>query len=82
MDTKILENDVPVFIISFATQEMLLFRNAKSGEIVVGSESKVEQCTYVAVVTRVAEELDNELTAGWKIVEVRFITPHTQSLRV
>lgn len=69
MDTKILENDVPVFIISFATQEMLLFRNAKSGEIVVGSESKVEQCTYVAVVTRVAEELDNELTAGWKIVE-------------
>jgi len=68
-DVKLLENDVPVFIISFATQEMLLFRNAKTGEVVVGSEDRVEQCTYVAVLTRVVEELDNELTGGWKIVE-------------
>lgn len=50
---------------------MLLFRNAKSGEIVVGAENRVEQCHYAAVVTRLEEELDNELTGGWKVVEVR-----------
>ena len=49
---------------------MLLFRNAKTGEIVVGSEDRVEQCHYAAVITRVEEELDNELTGGWKIIEV------------
>ena len=69
-DAKILENDVPIFLITFATQEMLLFRNAKTGEISVGAEDKVEQCIYVAAVTRIAEELDNELTGGWKVVEV------------
>ncbi|KAI0763792.1 mitochondria import inner membrane translocase TIM44 subunit [Trametes elegans] len=67
---KILENDVPVFVITFATQEMLLFRNAKTGEIVVGAEDRVEQCHYAAVITRVEEELDNELTGGWKIIEM------------
>jgi hypothetical protein len=50
---------------------MMLFRNAKTGEVAVGAENKVEQCTYVAVITRLPEELDNELTGGWKVVEVR-----------
>jgi hypothetical protein len=72
LEAKLLENDIPVFIVTFATQEMLLFRNAKTAEIVVGAEDKVEQCNYVAVVTRLPEELDNELTGGWKIVEVCF----------
>ncbi|KAI0080134.1 TIM44 subunit of mitochondria import inner membrane translocase [Panus rudis PR-1116 ss-1] len=67
---KILENDVPVFVITFATQEMLLFRNAKTGEIVVGAEDRVEQCHYAAVITRVEEELDNELTGGWKVIDM------------
>ncbi|KAF8966345.1 hypothetical protein BDZ97DRAFT_1917721 [Flammula alnicola] len=69
-DAKILENDVPVFLITFATQEMLLFRNAKTGEVAVGAENKVEQCTYVAAITRIPEELDNELTGGWKVIEM------------
>ena len=63
-----------MFVITFATQEMLIFRNAKTGEITVGAEDKVEQCHYAAVVTRVEEELDNELTGGWKIVEVRTLS--------
>ena len=67
---KILENEIPVFVVTFATQEMLLFRNAKTREIVVGAEDRVEQCHYAAVVTRVEEELDNELTGGWKVIEV------------
>ncbi len=59
-----------MFVITFATQEMLLFRNPKTGEIVVGAEDRVEQCHYAAVITRLEEELDNELTGGWKIIEV------------
>lgn len=70
-DAKILENDVPVFLISFATQEVMIFRNAKTKEVAVGAEDKVEQCTYVAAITRIPEELDDELTGGWKVVEVR-----------
>lgn len=69
-DGKILENDVPVYVITFATQEVLLFRNAKNGEIVVGAEDRVEQCMYAAVVTRIREEINDELTGGWKIVEM------------
>ncbi|KAG5718832.1 hypothetical protein E4T56_gene6561 [Termitomyces sp. T112] len=69
-DGKMLENDVPVFLVQFATQEVLMFRNAKTREIVVGADDKVEQCIYVAAITRVEEELANELTGGWKIVEM------------
>lgn len=49
---------------------MLLFRNVKSGEIAVGAEDKVEQCHYAAVITRIEDELDNELTGGWKVIEM------------
>ncbi|KAJ7203947.1 import inner membrane translocase subunit tim44 [Mycena haematopus] len=67
---KILDNDIPVFVIQFSTQEVLLFRNAKTREIVVGAEDRVEQCTYFAAVTRIEEELGNELTGGWKVIEM------------
>ncbi|KAJ6491445.1 import inner membrane translocase subunit tim44 [Mycena vitilis] len=67
---KILENELPVFVISFSTQEVLLFRNAKTREVMVGAEDRVEQCTYFAVVTRLEEELSNELTGGWKVIEM------------
>jgi import inner membrane translocase subunit TIM44 len=66
-----LEDEVPVFLVTFSTQEMLVFRNAKTAEVAVGAENKVEQCTYVAAITRAPEELDNELTGGWKVIEVR-----------
>lgn len=62
---------IPVFVVTFATQEVLLFRNAKTREVVVGREDRVEQCTYAAVITRFEDELDDELTGGWKVVEVR-----------
>lgn len=70
---KLLENNgnnIPVFVITFATQEILLFRNAKTREVVVGAEDRVEQCTYAAVITRIEEELSDELTGGWKVIEV------------
>lgn len=55
---------------TFATQEVLTFRNAKTGEIAVGAVDKVEQCMYGAVLTRVESELDNPTTGGWKVIEV------------
>jgi len=67
---KMLEDEVPVFVVTFATQEVLCFKNAKSGEVIVGAEDRVEQCHYAAVITRIEEEIENELTAGWKIVEM------------
>jgi len=67
---KVLENEQPVLVVQFVTQEVLLFRNAKTGEVAVGAEDKVEQCIYAAVFTRVPEDLGNELTAGWKVVEM------------
>jgi import inner membrane translocase subunit TIM44 len=59
-----------VFVVSFSTQEVLLFRHAKTREIMVGAEDRVEQCQYAAAITRVEEELNNELTGGWKVIEV------------
>lgn len=67
---KMLEDEIPVVTVTFTTQEVLLFRNALTGEIAVGAEDRVEQCMYGAVVTRVEEELDNPVTGGWKIVEM------------
>jgi hypothetical protein len=67
---KILDNDIAVFLVTFSTQEVLVFRNALTKEVAVGAEDKVEKCTYGAVITRVESELDNETTGGWKIIEV------------
>ncbi|KAI0272612.1 hypothetical protein BC834DRAFT_966609 [Gloeopeniophorella convolvens] len=67
---RFLEDGIPVFVITFTTQEVLLFRDRKTREVAVGAEDRVEQCTYAAVVTRVEEELDNELTGGWKVIEM------------
>lgn len=36
----------------------------------VGAENKVEQVQYAAVMTRIEGDLDNELTGGWKFLEV------------
>ncbi|KAG2053622.1 mitochondria import inner membrane translocase TIM44 subunit [Suillus hirtellus] len=69
-DGKILDSSIPVFVVTFSTQEVLLFRNAASREIVVGAENRVEQCVYAAVITRVHEELADDVTGGWKVVEM------------
>lgn len=47
-----------------------MFKNAKTGEVAVGAENRVEQCMYAAVVTRIEEDIDDELTGGWKVIEV------------
>jgi len=67
---KMLDNNVPVFVVTFATQEVMFFRNAKTREVISGAEDRVEQCQYAAVITRIEDDIDNELTAGWKIIEM------------
>lgn len=65
-----LENDVPVFLVTFATQEILLFRSAKDGKVVVGRPDGVESVVYAAVLTLEEAELDNTETGGWKVMEM------------
>ncbi|CAO0799510.1 unnamed protein product [Mucor circinelloides] len=67
---KILENDVPVLVLSFRTQEIIVFRNAKSGEIVYGKEDLIEQVTYACVLTKEPEDLNNPVTGGWRIIDM------------
>lgn len=75
MSAKILENDVHVFVVAWRTQEVLAYRDIKTNEVTVGDENKIQQVGYVAVLTRVEEELDNEETGGWKVIDVRCVRP-------
>lgn len=70
MRTKILENDVHVFVVAWRTQEVIAFRDVKTGEIAQGDENKIEQVGYVAVFTRIEEEVDNPETGGWKVIDM------------
>ncbi|PWN44395.1 Tim44-domain-containing protein [Ceraceosorus guamensis] len=70
LQAKMLENNVPVLIVSFSTQELMYFKDAKTGEIVAGSEERTDSCRYAMVLTRVDEEMHNEITGGWKVVEL------------
>ncbi|KAJ7303467.1 hypothetical protein DFH08DRAFT_1089450 [Mycena albidolilacea] len=45
---------------------LLLFRNAKTRQVVGGGQGRVEQCTYFAAAARAEGELGNKLTGGWK----------------
>jgi mitochondrial import inner membrane translocase subunit TIM44 len=59
-----------------------MFRNALTREVVVGAPDRVEQCRYAAILTRDEGELRNELTAGWKVIEVNAeLSPYTFGLR-
>ncbi|GMM30138.1 protein translocase subunit [Martiniozyma asiatica (nom. inval.)] len=67
---KILEpNNIPVMVIGARVQEINLFRKAKTGELVAGSEDDILLSSYAMVFTRVPEEMDNKETQGWKILE-------------
>lgn len=67
---KILENDIPVLVMSFRTQEIMIFRNARTNEIAYGQEDRIEQVTYACVITREPEDLQNPITGGWRIIDM------------
>ena len=45
---RILKDNTPLFVITFTTQEVLLFRDRKTRDVVVGAENRIEQCNYEA----------------------------------
>lgn len=61
-------NDIPVFIVSFRTQEIHLYRNAV-GEVVAGREDHVQAVTYIAIFTRLKDEMQNPVTGGWRVMD-------------
>ncbi|KAK5996654.1 Mitochondrial import inner membrane translocase subunit tim44 [Cladobotryum mycophilum] len=63
--------EVPVFIITCRTQEVHVYRNAKTNELAAGMEDKVQQVTYAIGITRVPEDVNNPETRGWRLIEMQ-----------
>ncbi|CAI4211913.1 unnamed protein product [Parascedosporium putredinis] len=63
--------DIPVFIITCRTQEVHVYRNAKSNELAAGMEDKVQLVTYAIGITRVPEDVNNPETRGWRLIEMQ-----------
>lgn len=70
LQAKMLDNNVPVVIVSFSSQELMYFKDAKTGQILAGRDDQADLCRYAMVLTRLEEEMDNEITGGWKVVEL------------
>ncbi|KAK5123218.1 hypothetical protein LTR85_003417 [Meristemomyces frigidus] len=72
LNARMLEpGDIPVFVIMCRTQEVHVYRNAKTGELAAGMEDKVQQVTYAIGVTRIPEDVSNPETRGWKLIELQ-----------
>ncbi|WYZ42640.1 hypothetical protein EsH8_VI_000339 [Colletotrichum jinshuiense] len=63
--------EIPVFVITCRTQEVHVYRNAKSGELAAGMEDKVQLVTYAIGITRVPEDVSNPETRGWRLIEMQ-----------
>ena len=63
--------EIPVFILTCRTQEVHVYRNAKSGNLAAGMEDKVQQVTYAIGVTRTPEDVNNPETRGWRLIEMQ-----------
>ncbi|KAG0326943.1 protein translocase subunit [Dissophora globulifera] len=70
VSAKVLENDVPVLIVSFQTQEITVFRNKLTREVVFGKEDAIEEATYACVITITPETLSNPLTRGVRVMDM------------
>ncbi|KAH6634038.1 hypothetical protein B0J18DRAFT_6695 [Chaetomium sp. MPI-SDFR-AT-0129] len=63
--------EIPVFIVTCRTQEVHVYRKAKTGELAAGMEDKVQLVTYAIGVTRIAEDVNNPETRGWRLIEMQ-----------
>ena len=63
--------EIPVFILTCRTQEVHVYRNAKTNELAAGMEDRVQQVTYAIGVTRIPEDVSNMETRGWKLIELQ-----------
>ncbi|MCJ1357077.1 MAG: protein translocase subunit [Icmadophila ericetorum] len=72
LSARMLEpGEVPVFIITCRTQEVHVYRQIKTGQLAAGQEDKVQLVTYAIGVTRVAEDVNNPETRGWRLIELQ-----------
>lgn len=72
LNARMLEpGEIPVFIITCRTQEVHVYRNAKTNELAAGMEDKVQLVTYAIGVTRLPEEVNNPETRGWRMIELQ-----------
>lgn len=72
LSARLLEpGEIPVFILTCRTQEVHVYRNAKSGELAAGMEDRVQQVTYAIGVTRLPEDVSNAETRGWRLIELQ-----------
>ena len=68
---KVLENDKPVIVLSFQTQQIMVVKDLKTGLVVEGDEERLERFGYVWALTK--EPTSASLasnTNGWKILEL------------
>ncbi|KAL2353986.1 putative mitochondrial inner membrane translocase subunit TIM44 [Cryomyces antarcticus] len=63
--------EIPVFVLMCRTQEVHVYRQAKTGDLAAGMEDKVQQVTYAIGVTRIPEEVSNPETRGWRLIELQ-----------
>ncbi|KAL8365920.1 hypothetical protein RB595_004614 [Gaeumannomyces hyphopodioides] len=63
--------EIPVFIITCRTQEVHVYRNAKTKELAAGMEDRVQLVTYAIGITRVPEDVNNPETRGWRMIEMQ-----------
>ena len=72
LSARMLEpGEVPVFIVTCRTQEVHVYRQIKTGQLAAGQEDKVQLVTYAIGVTRVAEDVNNPETRGWRLIELQ-----------
>lgn len=70
LQAKFHNETVPVFLATCESQEVFAWKSAKTGEVKVGDVGSVKRSRYVFALTMVESELENEVTGGWKVVEV------------
>jgi len=72
LSARILDpGDVPVFIITCRTNEVHVYRDLKTKELKAGVEDRVQQVTYAIGITRLADEVANPETSGWRLIELQ-----------
>lgn len=62
---------IPVFILTARSQEVHVYRNAKTNQLAAGMEDKVQLVNYAIGVTRTAEDVNNPDTRGWRLIELQ-----------
>ncbi|CAG8433131.1 7791_t:CDS:2 [Ambispora gerdemannii] len=67
---KVLDNDIPVLMLHYNTQEVIVFRDRITKELVYGKEDAVEQSSYICALTMQEDRLTDPITNGWRVMDM------------